>query len=139
MRPENSNPRIADAGTWARLRQPICRLGRLARPSRLRFVLVFAAALILAYNFPFWRGSVAAVGASFGGLAFLAAVAATLIAIHALLLLLVPGRRLPAVLAAALLIFASIVLFYEVTFNVYVDKVMVRNVFETTPPKSATC
>jgi lipid A ethanolaminephosphotransferase len=99
--------------------------------SRLRFVLVLAAALILAYNIPFWRGSVAAVGASFGGLTFLAALAATLIAIHALLLLLVPGRRLPAVLAAALLIFASIVLYYEVTFNVYFDKVMARNVFET--------
>jgi glucan phosphoethanolaminetransferase (alkaline phosphatase superfamily) len=60
-------------------------------------------------------------GPSVRGLAFLVALAAMMIAIHALLLLLIPGRRIPAVLTAALLISASIVLYYEVAFNVYLD------------------
>ena len=120
------------AAPWSRLIALFQRLIAWLGASRLRFALVCAATLVLAYNVPFWRGSIAAVGGpSVNGLAFLLALAAMMIAIHALLLLLIPGRRIPAVLAAALLVCASIVLYYEVAFNVYFDKVMVRNVFET--------
>src|SRR5262245_18033044 len=112
MRLENSDSGgVARAESRSRtsiaLRQLIAWLGA----SRLRFVLVFAATLVLAYNVPFWYRSHAAVGTSAGGLAFLAALAAMLISVHALLMLLVPGRRTPAVLAAALLISASLVLY----------------------------
>jgi hypothetical protein len=45
---------------------------------------------------PFWRGSIAAVGGpSVNGLAFLLALAAMMIAIHALLLLLIPRAQDP--------------------------------------------
>jgi len=134
MPDESSRFAVPMAAPWSRLITPFQRLIAWLGASRLRFAFVCAATLVLAYNVPLWRGSIAAVGGpSVRGLAFLVALAAMVIAIHAFLLLLIPGRRIPAVLAAALLISASIVLYYEVAFNVYFDKVMVRNVFETDP------
>jgi lipid A ethanolaminephosphotransferase len=100
--------------------------------SRLRFTVAIATLLVLAYNLPFWRESVAAVGGeSARGALFLVVLAMLLIFVHVWLLLLVPGRRLPALVCAALMIVASAVLYYENALHVFFDTDMVRNVFET--------
>jgi lipid A ethanolaminephosphotransferase len=120
------------ARTWIWLLGGAQRASAWLAGSRLRFALVVAALLVLGYNLPFWRGSLAAVGgASLRGVSFLVLLAILLIAIHMWLLLLVPGRRLLPLVSAALLILASTVLFYESALHVFFDQVMVRNVFET--------
>lgn len=106
--------------------------------SRLRFVVLLATALIAGYNLRFWRESLAAVGdPTAGSVLFVAALALVLITVHALLLLLLPGRRLPALAAAVLCLVAAVVTYFSDAYGVYFDKDMLRNVFETDAAETA--
>lgn len=121
------------------------RLGRLdARlrawfgASRLRFVLLFATVLVVGYNWRFWHESLAvAWSPSAESSMFIAALAVILITVHALLLMMLPGRRLPAMVAGSLCLVAALVAYFGDAYGVYFDEDMLRNVFETDAAETA--
>jgi lipid A ethanolaminephosphotransferase len=114
------------------VKAPVSWLAAWLGESRLRFAAVASAWLLLVYNLRFWSESLTAVGGWSGrGVLFLGALAVILLIVQAWLLLLLPGRRLPVYVVAALLAAAAILAYFESAYVVYFDKVMVRNVFET--------
>lgn len=136
------HPRAADTadrgGPWAALRRLDAGLRAWLGASRLRFVLAFATVLIAGYNLRFWQETFATLGEPAAkDLLFLVALALILIVVHALLLLLAPGRRLPAFLAALLCLVAAIVAYFSDAYGVYFDKDMLRNVFQTDAAETA--
>ena len=105
--------------------------------SRLRFVLVASSVLILLYNVQFWRESLGALGGlTREDFPFLVALGVILITVHAMLLLMLLGRRTAPLVAAALFVVAAVVAYFGNTFGVYFDSVMLRNMFDTNPAET---
>ncbi|HSD74881.1 MAG TPA: phosphoethanolamine--lipid A transferase [Steroidobacteraceae bacterium] len=115
-----------------RLRDGDERLRAFLSASRGGFVLVVSAALLLLYNFAFWRESASALGgARPASVAFLVALGTILITLHALILFALPGRRTAPLVAAALFTLAATVAYFSNTYGVYFDHAMMRNIFES--------
>jgi lipid A ethanolaminephosphotransferase len=96
------------------------------------FALLVAAVLVAACNRRFWNETLAlSPSPGFADWLFLASLFVVLVAVHASVLLLVPGRR-PLKAAAILLALAGAIgAYFADTYGVGIDREMMRNVIET--------
>ena len=100
--------------------------------SSVAFSLWAALAWVLLYNRRFWSDTLATVAPhSAGDIAFLVSVFGVLWALHALLLLLIPGRHALKAVAAFLFLAASVGAYFADTYGISIDREIIRNLFDT--------
>lgn len=100
--------------------------------SPFAFALLVSLALVAFYNWRFWTETVAAAHpTAIKDFLFLASIAVILFLAHAALLLLMPGTRSLRIAAAGLFLIAAVAAFFVDSYDVIIDKEMIRNVFET--------
>jgi lipid A ethanolaminephosphotransferase len=105
---------------WRTLRSPVA------------FALLAAFAWMVVYNRRFWSETLATMSSvSPLDIAFLLSIFALLWALHAGLLLLVPGRPLLKAFTAFLFVAASVGAYFADTYGVSIDAETIRNLFET--------
>jgi lipid A ethanolaminephosphotransferase len=105
---------------------------RTVGSSPFAFALLVSLALVAFYNWRFWTETVAAAHpAAIEDFLFLASLAVILFLAHAALLLLMPGRRSLRIAAAGLFLIAAVAAFFVDSYDVVIDKEMIRNIFET--------
>ncbi len=102
------------------------------------FAVIAALLWLLFYNQRFWTQTAAAMGFSgFSPWLFYAALALLLLFIHALLLMLMPGRAAMRLCASLLFVFAALCAYFTDTFGTAFDREMIRNVVETDHAEAA--
>ncbi len=105
---------------------------RISNQSPLTPALVVSTALIAIYNWRFWSETSAAMWSGSGAdTVFFASLFVVLVILHAIVLLLLPGRRAFQLVVSALLIIAAVSAYSADTYGVRIDREMIRNLFET--------
>ncbi|MGC4027878.1 MAG: phosphoethanolamine--lipid A transferase [Steroidobacteraceae bacterium] len=115
----------------------IRRLLALPRLSDAGFAVLAAVLWLLFYNQRFWVQTVAAMGSGAAPWLFYAALALLLLFLHALLLLLMPGRNAMRVCASLMFIIAALCAYFTDAFGTAFDREMIRNVVETDHAEAA--
>jgi lipid A ethanolaminephosphotransferase len=112
----------------------IARLRHWLGASRLRFALLVSLWMIVTLNLRFWRDVLHEIWQPHWRQSwFVLTLGIVLVAIHAWLLRLVPGRRWPAWIAAALILAGSVAAYFLDRLGVFMDIEMLRNVAQTDP------
>lgn len=104
----------------------------LSCPSDVLFAFGVSALWLVLYNTRFWTDSVRAMwhgDIASGG--FFVSLLVLALCLQALLLLLLPSRRLMVGVASALFIVAALSSYFSMKYGIVMDKDMLRNVFET--------
>jgi lipid A ethanolaminephosphotransferase len=105
---------------------------RQASRSPFLFAIVVSLALVTFYNWRFWSETIQAVHpASIEDVSFLLSIFVMLILAHSAILLLMPNLQSLRIVAAIVLLLAAATAFFIDSYNVVIDKDMIRNLFET--------
>lgn len=100
--------------------------------SHVLFAVIVATILVLLHNWRFWRETLAVVlPDGVGDVLFIVSLLLLLVFIHACVVLLIPGRHAPKIVAATLFLLAAAAGYFRDTFGVIIDKDMIRNVLRT--------
>jgi lipid A ethanolaminephosphotransferase len=100
--------------------------------SPLSFALLLSTVFVSIYNLRFWRDTIDALwNGTVADSLFVASLFCVLLIVHTSFLLLIPGRRLLKLVAAACLFIACLASYSADTYGVFIDRDMVRNLFET--------
>lgn len=100
--------------------------------SPFAFALLVSLALIAFYNWRFWTETItAAHPTAIRDFLFLLSFAIILVLAHAAILLVMPGPRSLRAAAAAIFLIAAVAAFFIDSYDVIIDKEMIRNVFDT--------
>jgi lipid A ethanolaminephosphotransferase len=100
--------------------------------SPIAFAVVVSILLLVFHNFRFWNNTITALwDGSIGDTLFIGSLFLVLLFIHSTFLLLIPGKRLLRVIVSALFLIAAITSYSADAYGVFIDKDMVRNLFET--------
>jgi lipid A ethanolaminephosphotransferase len=105
--------------------------------SDVRFAFCVSALWLVFYNTSFWIDTVHAMwhgDIASGG--FLVSLLVLVLCLQAMLLLLLPSRRLMVGVASALFILAALSSYFSMKYGIVMDKDMLRNVFETNSVES---
>ena len=110
---------------WIKLHPAIWR-------SRLAFALIVSVILVGLYNWRFWTETIAAVNpTSIEDVLFVASLFPVLVIAYSAALMLVPGATMLRLVAAASFLLAATSAFFIDSYNVIIDKELIRNLFET--------
>jgi len=108
------------------------KLSRTIWRSRLAFAILVSILLVSLYNWRFWSATIAAVHpTSFEDVLFIASLFPILVIAHSAILVLVPGVALLRLVAATSFILAATAAFFIDSYDVVIDKEMIRNLLET--------
>jgi len=100
--------------------------------SPVTFAVVLASVFLVFYNMRFWRSTITALwSGSVEDSLFIGSLFLVLLFVHALVLLLVSGTRAWKVVAVCGFAIAALASYSADTYGVFIDKDMVRNLFET--------
>lgn len=100
--------------------------------SPFTFAIVMASVLLVFYNFRFWQSTIGALwNGSVADSLFIGSLFLLLLIFHALFFLLVPGTRGLKLVAVGSILIATFASYSADTYGVFIDKDMVRNLFET--------
>lgn len=105
---------------------------QIAFRSPITLVLAVSAFFLVLHNFRFWTETVNELWqGTVDDTLFIGSLFLFLLFVHASFLLLIPGRRLFQAVVATLFIIAAAASYSTDTYGVFIDKDMVRNLFET--------
>lgn len=94
--------------------------------------LTIATLFLVLFNLRFWKETVSTLwGGSITGTLFIGSLFLVLLFIHTTFFLLMPGKRAMQLSAASLFIVGAIAAYAADNYGVFIDKDMIRNVFET--------
>jgi lipid A ethanolaminephosphotransferase len=101
-------------------------------PSDVAFAFGASFLWVSFYNVRFWQDTLAAMWhGTLGSVAFLGSLFLFVWCVQALLLLLIPTRRLMVGVASILFVIASIASYFSLKYGIVMNTDMLRNVFET--------
>ncbi len=100
--------------------------------SPVALAVAISIILLVFHNVRFWRETSAALwDGTFSDSLFMASLFAILLFLHTSFLLLIPGRRLLQATATVLFMVAALASYSADAYGVFIDKEMIRNLFET--------
>jgi lipid A ethanolaminephosphotransferase len=100
--------------------------------SPITLAVAISAIFLLFHNLRFWKETASTLwNGSTGDSLFIVSLFLFLLFLHAAFLLLIPGRRLFQVIVTVLFMVAAVASYSADTYGVFIDKDMIRNLFET--------